>query len=70
MPETVDVVAKELHVLVEMTSKEVIQLEKALCMCAGGPGVNEEERQAWQYFIDDFYPYVRKLKERLMNDGN
>ncbi len=68
MPKTIDVIAKDLHYLTEIKATEIKKLKIAFNMCEGGPGSTEEEKQAWYYFTNEFYPYIEKIDKEL-KDG-
>lgn len=71
MPTTVDVVAKELHVLTEFTVVEIGMLKMAMCMCESTlVGKTEEQSKAWDYFVNKFYPYIEKLDQDLKKHGD
>lgn len=65
MATLIDVAAKELHFLIELKASEIKKIERALCLCEGGPGVSDDEKQAWSYFVGEFYPFIKKMNESL-----
>lgn len=64
-PETIDVRAEMIHVLVKITAKEIEFLKTAMNMCVGGPGNTPEEKEAWKYFVGPFWEYIVKTDTDL-----
>jgi hypothetical protein len=66
MPQTIDTFAKDIHAVIEIPAKEVRLLKKAMSLCTNnGPLFAQEDKDAWEYFTDQFWPYVDQLDKDL-----
>ena len=65
MPQTLDIRAEEIHVVLKVSAKEIGMLRTAMGMCEGGPGKSPEEQTAWEYFKDNFWSYIAEMDKKL-----
>ena len=69
MPEVVDIVPKDIHVLVEIKVSELKLLKQAMDMCQVNMVQGDDAIKAEQYFTKEFYPFVDKLLKKLEGEA-
>ncbi|MFW6364429.1 MAG: hypothetical protein ACOCZ4_00340 [Bacteroidota bacterium] len=65
MPNLIAAEPRDIFFVLDLSLQEIIKLDKAMSMITiDFDGNKKEEQEAKDYFIENFYPFIKKIAEQ------